>query len=45
MNVKTHVELIDNFIDEWTNSDCQIIYGEIEWELTINNMFDIIRFQ
>ena len=37
-------EDLDNFIDEWTNSDCQLMYGEIEYELTIDNMFDIIKY-
>ena len=37
-------EDLDNFIDDWTNSNCQIIFGEIEDELTIDNMFDIIKY-
>jgi hypothetical protein len=37
-------EDLDNFIQEWTNSDCQIIYWEIEDELTIDNIFDIIKY-
>jgi hypothetical protein len=37
-------EDLDDFIQEWTNSDCQIICCEIEDELTMRNIFDIIKY-